>query len=72
MPAIPHILFLDLEADARTHRIREFGAILHEEEYRGSSLRAVQALAVSAHYLCGHNVVDFDLPILAHPAEKRV
>lgn len=64
MPSISNILFFDLEVHKTTKNILEIGAILQEDQFRKSAPEAFFQFGKSAEIVCGHNIVDHDLPIL--------
>jgi ATP-dependent DNA helicase RecQ len=72
MASISDILFFDLEVHKKTERINEIGAILGEDQFRKSAPEHFMQFAKPAQIVCGHNIIDHDLPILkqrfaAHP-----
>ncbi|MCG8327669.1 MAG: RecQ family ATP-dependent DNA helicase [Chitinophagales bacterium] len=64
MASIPDILFFDLEVHKKSIHINEIGAILGEDQFRKSSPEHFMQFAKSAEIICGHNIIDHDLPIL--------
>ena len=59
------VLFFDIEADKNTHKIEKIGyhSASTQGECKDPSILFQQAAA--ANWLCGHNIVDHDLPLLA-------
>ena len=60
------ILYIDLEVNRKTKKIDEIGLLCGDEELRTSNFLEAQEFikCVDAKYLCGHNVIDFDLGYL--------
>ncbi len=56
------ILFLDI--DPKTNKTWEVGLIFNEREYKGSDLNKVSEWISQADYICGHNIIKHDIPIL--------
>ena len=70
-PFLEEVLFLDLEAGK--NRIYRIGAILGARTFEtegkvatADTLRALDEFAGDARGVLGHNILDHDLPILAH------
>lgn len=59
-----NILFFDLEVHKKTRRILEIGALLNGQQYKGKDLQAFAQLAETATIICGHNVINHDIPML--------
>ena len=59
-------IFLDLEVYKKTKKIKEFGLIYKDDELKTSSLQEVKEFIKKCDslYICGHNLIDFDLEIL--------
>lgn len=64
MRDISSILFFDLEVHKKSNRILEIGAILQHDQFRKAGISHFAQFASSAGIVCGHNIVDHDLPIL--------
>jgi len=64
MVAISDILFFDLEVHAKAKRILEIGALFRSDPFRRKSVDGLVPFAAGAQLLCGHNIIDHDLPIL--------
>lgn len=64
MAGISDILFFDLEVHKTSKQILEIGAVLQEDQFRKSTTESFVQFAKSAEIVCGHNIVDHDLPIL--------
>ena len=61
------IVFLDIEVNPETGKIREYGAISSDgRQYRGSSAAAFCDLMDGAAYLIGHNLLGHDLRYLSY------
>lgn len=59
------ITFIDLEISEDSKRILDYGAIKSSGQYlHESSLQAFQSFLAETDYLCGHNVIHFDLVYL--------
>lgn len=59
-----HILFFDLEANPRSGKVLRIGAALDGKTFSGSKITAFQTFAHPARFLCGHNILAHDLPLL--------
>jgi ATP-dependent DNA helicase RecQ len=61
------ILFFDLEVDSQSH-IQDIGAWYNNTHFHDSSVKNFQhflkSRAPGAYYVCGHNIIDHDIPIL--------
>ena len=56
------IVFVDLEVNPDTGKIREYGAVCSDSrQYRGSSAAAFACILNHAAYVCGHNLFRHDL-----------
>lgn len=64
MQGKPSILFFDLEVHKKSGQILEIGAIFRGDHFRKAALPAFAQFAREADILCGHNILDHDLPIL--------
>ena len=58
------ILFFDLEVHKKTKHILDIGAILKGDQFRKKSVERFGEFAKNANLICGHNIIDHDLPIL--------
>ena len=58
------ILFFDLETSKINNTINDIGAILGDKDYHGKSLDSFCRISSDAKYLCGHNIINHDIPIL--------
>ncbi|MCB0586032.1 MAG: RecQ family ATP-dependent DNA helicase, partial [Phaeodactylibacter sp.] len=58
------ILFFDLEVHKKSKQILEIGALLRGDQFRRKSVESFLQFANGANLLCGHNIMDHDLPIL--------
>lgn len=59
-------LYLDLEANKQTKKIKEIGLLYQDNELKTSSLNDAKEFIkrYDTTFICGHNFVDFDLEIL--------
>ena len=60
------IIFLDLEVDKKTKKIKELGLVYSTEELKSFSIEESKLFLMNknVHFICGHNFIDFDLEIL--------
>lgn len=58
------ILFFDLEVHKKSKHILDIGALLRGDQFRKKSVNSFVQFAEGANLLCGHNIMDHDLPIL--------
>ena len=61
-----NILYIDLEVNRQTKKIDEIGLLCGEHSLKTSNFLEAQEFiqSIDAKYLCGHNIVDFDLDYL--------
>jgi ATP-dependent DNA helicase RecQ len=59
-----NILYFDLEVAPKSKKILEYGAILNGNQYRGRDQSTFKTLSQSATTICGHNILQHDIPIL--------
>jgi ATP-dependent DNA helicase RecQ len=64
MAALADILFFDLELHTGSGRILDIGALWRGDVFRKASVEVFEQFAGGARLLCGHNIVDHDLPAL--------
>jgi len=64
------ILFFDLETSKINNAINDIGAILGDKDYHGKSLDSFFNISSDAKYLCGHNIINHDIPILEQNTEN--
>jgi len=57
------ILFIDLET-TKDHKVLDVGALYGDREYHGKSLTEIEAWLEEAEFICGHNLIAHDLPVL--------
>ncbi len=57
-------MFFDLETDEQS-KILDIGAWNENSHFRGTSLEEFQAFSQKASFVCGHNIIHHDLPVLA-------
>ncbi|MBF0274128.1 MAG: RecQ family ATP-dependent DNA helicase [Nitrospinae bacterium] len=65
------ILFFDLEVNKETRQIKEFGAIFGNQHFTPFNVNGFQELLKEVQFLCGHNVISFDLQILEEQGIKK-
>lgn len=58
------LLLLDIEYDPRRKRILEIGMQRDGRSYKGLNRSEIHAFAEGTKWVCGHNVIHHDLPIL--------
>ncbi|MDX9751405.1 MAG: RecQ family ATP-dependent DNA helicase, partial [Flavobacteriales bacterium] len=63
MPEAPKILYVDLELGSQ-ERIEKVGAVLGSRELHERNTDRLVRWVQEADYICGHNVVAHDLPLL--------
>ena len=59
------ILFLDIETDRSGEKIYEIGVLCRERQYQSTSPKGIATfvqLCHQAQYVCGHNILEHDLP----------
>ncbi len=66
------ILFIDLELEESSGKLREIGAVLGDAVYRGASLSDLMAFAAPAKAVCGHNLISYDLEFLRREYKMEV
>ena len=67
MDADVRIVFVDLEVNPDTGKIREYGVVSSDhQQYRGSSSTAFARILKDADYICGHNLLKHDLNYINH------
>lgn len=57
------VLFFDLETDSH-EKIRDIGAWLNRSHFHDTSIEEFELFAQRARFICGHNILAHDLPIL--------
>lgn len=61
---MPHsILYLDIETSLHK-KILDIGALLNTQEFHSRDLGRLQEWIIEAQYICGHNIIEHDIPIL--------
>jgi ATP-dependent DNA helicase RecQ len=63
------VLFFDFEISKEEDKITDIGALLGPAEYHGSSLDKFREVLSGAEYICGHNILAHDIPLLKSIAE---
>jgi ATP-dependent DNA helicase RecQ len=61
---IDQTLYFDLETDRDGTKVLDVGAVQGLREYHRNDWNGLQQWAGSPTVICGHNIVDFDLPLL--------
>lgn len=65
MPEFTHFLFLDLEYNPATHRVREYGWEYRMASGRSSSPAPLRELFGQAEFFVGHNIMRHDRQIIS-------
>ena len=61
----PHVVFIDAEISCDDSRLLELGALREDgDTFRSSRAAPFVEFVRDAHFICGHNIVDFDVPML--------
>jgi len=68
--AMKKTLFFDLET-TDDHRIVDIGAIFNGESYHSTSLKPLAVMMRKASFVCGHNIVNHDIPVLKQSANSN-
>lgn len=68
---MPRVLFFDLEINRKSHKIEKIGAVLDGAVFSDKSLIKFNDFARPAGIVCGHNIIDFDLPALSEKGIGR-
>ncbi|HPR74469.1 MAG TPA: hypothetical protein PLX41_12510, partial [Bacteroidales bacterium] len=63
------VLFFDFETTEEKDKITDIGALLGPAEYHGKSLDKFREVLSGAEYICGHNIIAHDIPLLKSIAE---
>lgn len=58
------VLFFDFETTGEKDKITDIGALLGPAEYHGTSLDKFREVLSGAEYICGHNIIAHDIPLL--------
>jgi ATP-dependent DNA helicase RecQ len=58
------ILFFDLEIPKDGTKINDIGALLGPVQYHGNSIEKLHEISSDTEYICGHNIIAHDIPIL--------
>ena len=66
-----NILFFDLET-SDAHQIVDIGAVYNGETYRGLSLKPLAGFMKSAPFVCGHSIVQHDIPMLLENRDAQL
>lgn len=59
-----NILFFDIEYDHHSKKISDIGALLNGTPFHKSSILEFKNFANMAEIVCGHNIIDHDIPVL--------
>ena len=65
------ILFIDLETTLNG-KLKDIGALFNGQEFHGNDLKKVKEYISSSEYICGHNIINHDLPILKERLGQEV
>jgi len=65
------VLFFDLEINKKSRKIEKIGAILDGVVFGNSSIEKFYDFGKEADFVCGHNIIDFDLPALKNSEINR-
>ena len=57
------ILYLDIETDKKG-RSHDFGAVMGTKELHEKHVARLSAWIEGANYICGHNIIAHDIPVL--------
>ncbi len=58
------VFFFDFEITEEKNKISDIGALLGPAEYHGNSLDKFREVLSGAEYICGHNIIAHDIPLL--------
>ncbi len=58
------VFFFDFETTEEKDKITDIGALLGPAEYHGKSLDKFREVLSGAEYICGHNIIAHDIPLL--------
>jgi len=68
---IDNILYLDLETDKKGN-IGDVGALFRGQELHEKQLTKLEFWITETDYICGHNIIAHDIPMLAEKLGKHV
>ena len=67
------LIFIDTEIDPRSKNILDLGAVdSNDNQLHSSSIKDFSDFINGADYLCGHNIIDHDLPVLEKALQKDI
>lgn len=74
---MPSIAFIDTEIDVKSKQILDIGCIMDDgDSLHDASLKSFLDFIKGADYLCGHNVLNHDVPAIerfaGHPLRRKV
>jgi len=65
------IVFIDAEIDPRSKKILDLGSIdSNGKQFHSNSIKDFSKFSKGADYLCGHNIIDHDLPFIEKAIRK--
>ena len=72
------IVFVDTEVSPQDNKVKDIGAVrtklkvhsVNGSEFHGAGLQSFESFASGAVFLCGHNLIDFDIKYLNGNIEK--
>ena len=65
------ILYLDIETDKKG-KPRDFGAVMGTKELHEKHVTRLSAWIEEANYICGHNIIAHDIPVLEKMLAKDI
>ena len=67
--SLDSILFFDLEIPKGATKITDIGALFGPVQYHGNSIEKLHEILYNAEYICGHNIIEYDIPKLREIAK---
>ncbi|MDF1695426.1 MAG: RecQ family ATP-dependent DNA helicase [Saprospiraceae bacterium] len=58
-----NVLYLDIETSQKG-KVLDIGALLDRQEFHGREVGKLKELIIESQYICGHNIIAHDIPIL--------
>jgi ATP-dependent DNA helicase RecQ len=65
------ILYIDLETTLNG-KLKDIGALYNGQEFHGNDLKKVEEFITCSKYVCGHNIINHDLPILRERLGEQI
>lgn len=59
-----NVLYIDIESDPKTNKVNELALVYGVKEYKGHGLTTVISWIQEAEFICGHNIIDHDIPVI--------